>query len=300
MTNLSHDAVARLGLDHRSLAADYPRLIVCAVTGYDARGPERARRAYDLLVQAETGAVAVTGTAEHAAKVGISIADIAAGMYAYSAILAALYLRERDGVASPIEVNLFDALTEWMAQPLYVAAGSGRDPARRGLYHTSIAPYGPVACRDGAVVIVAVQNPAEWRRLCAEVIGEAALADDERFASNIARVAHREQLEERLGLLAASLTGDELASRLERADIPHAALRSPKEALAALRERLGPLAVVASEAGPIEIFGRPFRLGEAPLNLGPVPALGADSEAILAELGYPPEDVARLRAAGIV
>ncbi|HVB05246.1 MAG TPA: CaiB/BaiF CoA-transferase family protein [Acidimicrobiales bacterium] len=300
VTNLSHDAVARLGLAHEQLTARHPHLITCSVTGYDAHGPEAARRAYDLLVQAEAGAVAVTGSTAEAAKVGISIADIAAGMYAYSAILAALYVRERHGVAPPIEVNLFDALTEWMAQPLYVAAGRGSDPQRRGLHHASIAPYGPVRTADGAVVIVAVQNPAEWRRFCEIVLAAPVLAEDERFASNVARVAHRDALEAEIAAVAGALDGEAFAARLQAADVPFAALRTPLEALAALRARLGSLPVVASEAGPVEIFGRPFTLGDSELSLGPVPALGAHTAAILAELGYPPERVAALRAAGVV
>ena len=300
VSNLSHDALGRLGLDADALTTRFPGLITCEITGYDPHGPERARRAYDLLVQAESGAVAVTGSPEAAAKVGISIADIAAGMYAYSAILAALFVRERHGVARQIEVNLFDALTEWMAQPLYIAAGAGRDPQRRGLAHASIAPYGPVTTADGAVVIVAVQNPAEWQRLCEVVLGDASLTEDPRFATNVARVANRDELDALIAKMAGAIDADELRRRLDTADVPYGALRTPSDALALLRARHGSLPTVASEIGPVEVLGQPFTISDTARHLGPIPALGEHTAAILGELGYNSSEIEGLTGAGIV
>ena len=298
--NLSVDAMTRLGCDPESLKTRYPDLIVCSISGYDRNGPQRARRAYDLLVQAETGAVAVTGSPSDAAKVGISIADIAAGMYGFAGVLAALFARQRTGRVHSVDVNLFDALTEWMNQPLYVAAGSGRDPARRGVHHSSIAPYGPVHTRDGAVVIVAVQNPQEWVRFCSTVLDDETVAVDPRYATNVARTANRASLEDRIDTVAQQLSIDEFSERLTRADVPFATLRTPTEALEALRLGRKPAMHVATEVGPIEVFGRPFSLSDVDLNLGRVPSLGEDTDAILGELGRSDVEVEALHDEGVV
>jgi itaconate CoA-transferase len=295
VANLSADALERLGLDGAAVAHRHPHLVTCYVSGYPSDHPDRSRRAYDLLVQAETGTAAVTGTATEPVKVGISIADIAAGMYAFSGILTALFVRERTGRSERVEVSLYEALTEWMSQPLYVAAGAGRNPLRRGLFHASIAPYGPVTTADGAVTILAIQSPIEWRRLCDQVLGRPELADDERFATNVARTENRFVLEGEIDEVAGALSVDEFTARLEAADIPHAALRDPIEALEALRRHLGPLPVVGTSVGPIEVFARAFRLSNTSRALGPVPVVGEHTERILTELGY---DAAAVREMG--
>ena len=196
MANLAPAALDRLGLTAAALAPQYPRLVVCAVAGYPPGGPSERRKAYDALVQAEAGLMSLTGSAGAPAKAGISIADIAAGCYAFSGVLAALHHRDRTGEALPVDVSLLGALTsEWMAYPLYYTRHSGIAPVPMGTAHPTIAPYGAVTVADGQQIMIAVQNEREWARLCAEVLDDARLAGDDRFRSNSRRVAHRAELD---------------------------------------------------------------------------------------------------------
>jgi len=282
--NFAPGAAERLGLGADELRAAFPRLVTCSVSGYGSAGPYRDAKAYDLLIQSEAGLVSVTGTEEHPAKAGIPAADIGAGMYAFSGILAALYERERTGEGSAVEVSLFDALTEWMGFPLNYAMGSGRAPRRTGTSHAAIAPYGAFTAGDGAEVVLAIQNEREWRRFCADVLGDADLADDERFATGSARVEHRPELHAAIDTVFSGLTGDAVVARLEQAGIANGRRRTLDEVLEhpqhAARDRWGE---VGTPAGPVRAFVPPIILpGRAP-RMDPVPDVGEHTDAVLAE-----------------
>ncbi len=204
--NLAPGAVDRLGFDSETVRAANPRLITCAMSGYGSTGPYRDKKAYDLLIQCETGLVSVTGTPETPAKVGISVADISGGMYAYSGVLTALYQRERTGEGAALEVALFDTLGEWMSHPMYLTAYGGAQPGRYGASHASIAPYGPFTAGDGAAVNLAVQNEREWIKFCEIVLQRPEVAADARFSSAGTRVEHREELHAEIDQVFAGLT----------------------------------------------------------------------------------------------
>jgi itaconate CoA-transferase len=226
--NLLPGAVERLGLDAASVRAARPRLICCSVSGYGPEGPYRAKKAYDLLVQCETGLVMSTGTPDVPSKAGISVADISAGMYAFSGILTALYHRERTGLGASLHVAMLDALGEWMSQPAYFSR-YGREPVRRtGARHPSISPYGPFRTCDGSVFF-GVQNDREWLVLCRDVLGQIELATDARFATNPDRVAHHDELTEIIEDSFAGRSADEVSDALEAAGIASARLRTPEE-----------------------------------------------------------------------
>jgi itaconate CoA-transferase len=294
--NLGPGVAERLGLAAADLTARHPRLIVCSVSGYGASGPYRDKKAYDLLVQCEAGLVSVTGTPETPAKVGISIADIAAGMYAYSGILAALYERERSGRGSTLKVSLFDALAEWMSHPLYVTTYGGAPPPRTGAAHATIAPYGPFAAGDEQVII-GIQNEREWAAFCAVVLERPELAGDERFRGNARRVANgaelRAVIEEAFGRLGA----ERALQRLEAARIAVARMNGVRELAdhpqLAARDRWRE---VGSPAGPIRALLPPVTVAGRHARMGPVPALGEHTEAILRWLGYDDGEVASLLA----
>jgi len=284
--NLAPGAVERLGFGHDQLAAKLPRLIWCGISGYGPDGPYRDKKAYDLLVQAESGVVGLTGSVDAPAKVGVSIADIAAGLYGYSSILAALLNRERTGAGERIDISMLECLAEWMMPPLYWWHGAGEIPSRCGVRHNMIVPYGAYRCADGAVNF-AIQNEREWRRLCEQVLDMPELADDERFRSNAARLKNREELEslieERLG----RCTRAEALRRLDQADIANGALNSVAEVAAhpQLAAR-GRWVTVDSPAGAIPALLPQHNLQHAPPALGAVPALGQHTREILAELGF--------------
>jgi formyl-CoA transferase len=271
--NLAPATASRLGLDPPTLAARYPRLIACGISGYGTGGPMSQRKAYDLLIQADAGFLEVTGSPEQRVKAGISIADIAAGMYTYSAVLAALVRRGVTGRGCPIEVAMLDALAEWMSMPLLYAHHSGASPGRAGASHATIAPYGPFPTADGEVLL-AVQHEREWRTLCTEVLAQPGLVDDVRFASNSARVAHRRDLDVAIGALLAGLTSAEVTDALEAAGIANAAVRTLDEVWAhpQLRAR-GRFASVATRSGPVEVLRPPVEFPGGTV-FGPVPALG--------------------------
>jgi formyl-CoA transferase len=285
--NVAPGAAARLGTEPSELHARYPRLIVCAITGYGQSGPYAGRKAYDLLVQSEAGLVSLTGTAEAPAKAGISVADIAAGMYAYSAILTALLARASHGRGAVLDVSLFDALAEWMSAPAYYTAYSGVAPQRSGAHHASIAPYGPVTTGDGESIFIAVQNAGEWTRLCADVLRRPDLTTDARFATNPLRVQHRAALDAAIAAATVGLTERDLIARLEAARIAWARMSSMQEFVAhpqlAARDRWRD---IDSPAGPIRALLPPVQMQGVEPVMGAVPVLGADTDRVLEELGF--------------
>ena len=301
--NLAPGAAARLGLSYELLSAADPALIVCDISGYgdDARrpGPYRDKKAYDLLIQGEAGLLSVTGTPEASAKVGASIADIAAGMYAYSGILAALLQRQRDGRGRRVEVSMLEALGEWMGFPMYYSIDGAEPPPRSGASHATIYPYGPFATGDGKTVMLGLQNEREWQAFCRQVLGRPALADDPRFASNSARNARRDELQALILQAFATLTAEQLMRRLDDAQIANAQVNTLQQfwrhPQLAARERWRE---IGSPVGPMPALLPPGQWddGEGP-RMGPVPTLGEHTDALLAELGYDADAIAALRAA---
>jgi itaconate CoA-transferase len=284
--NLAPGAAGRLGTAPSALRERHPRLIVCSVSGYGSSGPYAQKKAYDLLVQSEVGLVSITGSADAPAKVGISVADIAAGMYAYSGILTALLARTSTGQGTSIEVSLFDALAEWMSQPAYYTAYGGASPPRSGANHASIAPYGPFHAGDGGAVYLAIQNTREWTRFCADVLIQPELAGDRRYATNTLRVENRAALHTTIESAFDTLTTDKVIERLESAGIAWARMNSVDEfvehpqllARDCWRE-------VGSPGGEIRAMIPPVRMEGVEPAMGGVPALGQHTDAILEELG---------------
>jgi len=285
--NLAPGATERLGFGTEVLRERHPGLIVCDVSGYGASGPYRDKKAYDLLVQCEASLVSVTGTQETPSKAGIAVADIAAGMYAYSGILAALFRRERTGEGAAIEVSLFEALAEWMGFPAYYAMYGEKEPPRSGASHASIAPYGPFACAGGEVVFLGIQNEREWEKFCEVVLERPELVRDERFSSNSDRLANRDSLDEEIGRIFGHLTADEVIEKLEEAGIANARLRSVREFLdhPQLRAR-NRWREVDSPAGPLRALLPPGLPADAEPVMAPIPEVGEHTATILSELGY--------------
>jgi itaconate CoA-transferase len=299
--NLAPAAIRRLGLDAGPLTQRHPRLVACQLSGYGDTGPYAGRKAYDLLVQAEAGVLAVTGSPEAPAKAGISIADIAGGMYAYSGILTALLQRARTGRGGVVAVSLFAALAEWMSHPLLLARLTGQPPARNGARHATIVPYGDYATADGEEVLLAVQNEAEWARLCRDVLGLPAVASDARFAGNARRAAHRADVERVLAPAVARLTAGELRERLERAQIAYASVKGVGQVVS--HPQLAPrwTAITAGDRR-VEVLPPPVRHSGFGPVLGPVPAHGHHTGAVLAELaggGGPPAAAGAATAATV-
>jgi itaconate CoA-transferase len=281
--NLAPGAAERLGLGADELLARHRRLICCSVSGYGPDGPYAGKKAYDLLVQCEAGLLSVTGTPEAPCKAGISVADIAAGMYAYSGVLTALYERERTGRGSSVMVSLLDALGEWMSQPYYYTVYGGQQPRRTGARHASISPYGPYAARGGQVFL-GLQNEREWAVLCERVLGRPELAADERFATNPDRVKHDDELTEIIEGVLASMTPDEVVARLDGAGIASARLRTPAEFAAhpqlAARDRWRE---ADTPAGPVRALLPPVTVPGREAAMGAVPAVGQHTDSVLAE-----------------
>jgi crotonobetainyl-CoA:carnitine CoA-transferase CaiB-like acyl-CoA transferase len=275
--NLAPGATARLGLGAADLVARHPRLVAVDIVGYGQETDYRDKRAYDLLVQAESGLCAVTGSPGEAAKVGVSAADIATGMNAHAAILEALLGRERTGRGRAIEIAMFDGLADWMTVPLLHWEHQGRETARHGLSHAAIQPYGPVACRDGAVIVV-VQNPTEWRRFCEGVLRRPELVADPRFAENPARVRNREALDREMAPVFAALDRAEAVARLEASQLAWGRVSGVADLAAhpALRRASATLPDGAS-------FALPRPAGRAALPASAVPALGAHTDRIRTE-----------------
>ena len=298
--NLGPGAAARLGTDPAALAAAHPRLISCTVSGWGTDGPWAGRKAYDLLVQGETGLVALTGTPEQAAKAGISVADIAAGMYAYSGVLTALLRRALTGEVTAVEVSLFEALAEWMGAPANYTAYGGRQPARTGAEHATIAPYGPFRTADGEVLL-AVQNEREWLSLCTHLLGSAELAADPRFAAGSARAAHRAEVNALVGTRLAGLATGAAMDLLDRAGIAVARICQLPDFLAhpvlAARDRWRTVAVPGGEVAALR---PPADLAGIEPVMGAVPAAGEHTDAILRELGRDDAAIAALRDRAVV
>ena len=298
--NLGPGAAGRLGTDAKALAERYPRLICCTVTGWGTDGPWAGRKAYDLLVQCETGLVSLTGTPEQQAKTGISVADIAAGMYAYSGVLTALLRRALTGEVGPVEVSLFEALAEWMGSPAYYTQYGGRQPSRMGMEHATIAPYGPFPTVDGTVLL-AVQNDREWAALCTVLLGDAGLAADPRFAVNSARVAHRPAVNALVGEPLARLTSEAAMALLDQAGIAVARINQVADFLdhPVLAER-NRWRTVAVPGGTVDALLPPADLVGVEPVMGAVPAVGEQTDAILRELGRDAADIAALRRNAVV
>ena len=299
--NLGPGAIDRLGFAPARLRRDYPRLVICSISGYGAGGPYEQKKAFDLLLQGETGVIATTGTPEQPAKVGISVGDVGAGVYGAMAVLAALVERERTGQGRLVETSLFDALAEWMGYPALFAKYGGEPPARAGVRHATVVPYGSYRCGDGEAVLLAVQTEAQWEAFCRVVCEQPQWLDDPRFATSSLRRVNREALEGAIEAAFAGLDRAEVARRLEAADVPFGDLlevgdfvRHPQ---LAARGRWQP---VRTPNGEIESIVPPLDLEGAPHRMDPVPAAGEQTETILAELGYGPDEVAGLRADGVV
>jgi itaconate CoA-transferase len=298
--NLAPGAVTRLGFGSAVLRASYPRLITCEISGYGTSGPYRDKKAYDLLVQSEAGLVSITGTEETPSKVGISIADIAAGMYAFSAVLAALLRRERSGEGASVEVSLFDAVAEWMGYPAYFTEYGGAAPPRSGARHAAIAPYGPYPTGDGKTVYLGIQNEREWSRFCAEVLQQPALATDARFTSNSARVEHQHALTVIIAAAFAGLTAESVVERLEAAGIANARMNTVREFLdhpqLAARDRWRD---VDSPVGALRALLPPFDISGMEPAMRRIPEVGEHTETILRELGFDADTIAGWRRVGI-
>jgi itaconate CoA-transferase len=298
--NLAPAAAERLGLQAATLCARFPRLIACSISGFGDGGPYRDAKAYDLLIQSEAGLIAVTGTEEAPAKAGIPAADIGAGMYAMSGILAALYERERTGRGAPLEVSLFDSLTEWMGFPLYYARYGGSPPRRSGLEHPAIAPYGPFTAGDGIETVIAIQNDREWQSFATTVLLQPALGTDPAFRTNSARVRNRKKLHDRINEVLATLDTPALAERLDAAGIAHGQRREPADLwdhpqhVARSRRT-----TVGSPAGDLDALLPPVTLPGRRPRMDPIPAAGEHTRAVLEWLGYSAEQIAALAASGV-
>ena len=299
--NLAPGAAARMGLRQADLSASCPRLIVCNISGYGEDGPDHDRKAYDLLIQSEAGFLSVTGTPDARCKAGISIADIAAGMYAFSGIQSALLQRHRTGQGSEVNVSMLEALTEWMGFPMYYAYGGQSAPSRQGAAHATIHPYGPFEAGDGQVVMLGLQNEREWQVFCSQVLQTPALATDPRFDTPAHRHEHREPLRRLILDAFASLSAQEVRARLDQARIANARVNDVAELWhhpqLQARDRYRR---VDSPAGPLMALRPPATHSDHEARMDAVPALGQHSQAILQELGYSHERIETLRQAGVI
>ena len=292
LQNLAPGAIDRLGLGANVLRQRYPRLVICSLSGYGPTGPYADKKAYDLIIQSEVGMLSVTGTEATPSKVGVSIADISAGMYAYSGVLTALLARKDTGEGTVVDVALIDTLGEWMGYAAYYTEYGGTQPPRTGASHATIAPYGPYRTCDGTI-IVAVHSSREWAEFCAGVLQQPALAEDARFQTNVLRVQHREALTEAIDAVLVHLPSTEVLRRLEAANIANARVNSIREYLQhpqlAARESWRE---IDSPSGPIRALVPPVRMQHVEPVMGAVPALGQHSRAILEELEFDRETIA--------
>ncbi len=298
--NAAPGAVERLGFGQERLQRTYPRLIICSISGYGVSGPYRDKKAYDLLLQAEAGLLSITGTADTPSKAGISIADIAAGMYAYSGILTALLTRQQTGAGQMIEVSMLEALAEWMGFPMYYTLG-GAQPTRNGASHAAIAPYGPFATGDGGTIVLGIQNEREWQQFCQIVLQRPDLTADERFQGNLQRVNNRPALHAAIEAVFAHLTLAEVTTRLEQAGIANGEMRSVQGLLdhpqLAARDRWRE---VDSPVGKLPALLPAATMSAVEPRFDPIPALGQHTDAILQELGYEAATIAALRKAQVI
>ncbi len=299
--NLAPGAAARLGLGYEALREQHPRLVVCDISGYGSDGPYRDKKAYDLLIQSEAALLSITGTPQEPCKAGISIADIAAGMYAFTGVLGALLQRERSGRGSHVEVSMLEALAEWMGFPMYYAYDGQDAPARSGAAHASIYPYGPFETGDGRLVMLGLQNEREWKAFCERVLRRPELALDPRFDSTASRSQHRGELRGLILDLFATLTAAEILARLDEAQIANAAVndvaqlwRHP-QLLARGRFRS-----IDSPVGELRALLPPVTSDAYACRMDAIPRLGQHTRAILRELGRSDADIEALRQARAV
>jgi crotonobetainyl-CoA:carnitine CoA-transferase CaiB-like acyl-CoA transferase len=298
--NLAPGAAARLGLGFDRLSAMKPEIIVCDISGYGADGPYRDKKAYDLLIQSEAGFLSVTGTPEEPSKAGPSIADIAAGMYAYTNILAALLQRTQTGKGRHIDVSMLESLAEWTSYPLYYSFDGAPPPPRTGAAHATIYPYGPFPTGDGGTVMMGLQNEREWVSFCQIVLQRPELATDPRFAGNARRVAERDALRQLIVDAFAASTAPQVLERLEAAKIANARVNTMHDVwqhpqLAAR----GRWREVGTSAGPVPALLPPGSWDVEP-RMDPVPALGEHTDDVLVELGYDAQEIHALRTAGAI
>jgi crotonobetainyl-CoA:carnitine CoA-transferase CaiB-like acyl-CoA transferase len=296
--NLAPGAAARLGLSYETLSAAKPGIIVCDISGYGNNGPYRDKKAYDLLIQSEAGFLSVTGTDDQPSKAGPSIADIAAGMYAYSSILAALLQRERTGRGQHLDISMLECLVEWNSYPLYYAYEGAAPPPRTGASHATIYPYGPFPAGDGKTVMLGLQNDREWTLFCQKVLLSPELASDPRFLTNSKRSAARDELRALIVAAFSTLTSAEVVARLDAAQIANANVNDMHAVWAhpqlQARERWRQ---VDSPAGKIPALLPPGSWEDEPPRMDAVPALGQHTGAILKSLGYSDEQIAEMRSA---
>jgi itaconate CoA-transferase len=300
LQNLAPGAMERLGFAARELRAKYPRLIVCDLSGYGSAGPYRDKKAYDMLIQAETGLISITGTKEIPCKVGISAADIACGMYAYTGILTALLVRSKTGEGVALETSLFDSLAEWMSYPAYYSFG-GSAPPRSGSNHATIAPYGPVQSGDNKTVYIGLQNEREWKRFCEVVLENSALSSDPRFDTNAKRVQNRAQLDLAMQGVFLKLTAAEIIARLESAQIANARMNTVQEFVEhpqlKARQRWS---TVGTSVGPLPALLPPVTMEGIDTVMKEVPELGQQTDAILNEIGFDAGTIASWRREKII
>ncbi|MDO9251999.1 MAG: CaiB/BaiF CoA-transferase family protein [Hydrogenophaga sp.] len=299
--NLAPGAAARLGLSYEVLSAAKPGIIVCDISGYGDSGPYRDKKAYDLLIQSEAGFVSVTGTEDTPSKAGPSIADIAAGMYAYTNILAALLHRLQTGQGQHIDISMLESLTEWMGYPLYYSIDGAAPPKRTGASHATIYPYGPFPAGDGKTVMLGLQNEREWKAFCEQVLLQPALATDDRFASNPLRVAARASLYDIIVNAFAGLSAADVVLRLETAQIANAQVNTMAEVWAhpqlQARQRW---TQVGTSVGTVPALLPPGSWSQGAPRMDAVPALGQHTDSILSGLGYSAMQVQALREEGAV
>jgi itaconate CoA-transferase len=299
--NLAPGAAARLGCGYDALAAKNPSIILCEISGYGEAGPYSDKKAYDLLVQSEAGLLSVTGTPDEGVKAGISIADIAAGMYAYSSILAALYDRARTGRGRRIEISMLEALAEWMGFPLYYTHDGQAPPPRSGASHATIFPYGPFKCGDGRTIMMGLQNEPEWRAFCDKVLARPELMADPRFQSPVLRATNRAALQPVIDEVFSTMPAAAVVERLDAAGIGNATVNEMRDVWAhpqlAARDRWREM---GSPAGPLPMLRLPGSWTDEEAPVGAVPAVGEHTDLVLADLGYSLEEIAVLRGRGVI
>jgi itaconate CoA-transferase len=298
--NLAPGAAARLGLGYTALSKDNPGVIVCNISGYGTGGPDEKRKAYDLLVQSESGFVTTTGTPDTPSKAGISIADIAAGMYAYTNILAALLQRGKSGKGCEIDLSMLDAMTEWMSYPLYYAYKGAEPPARAGASHPTIFPYGPFTVGDGRTVILGLQNEREWKAFCEVVLEAPELTTDAQFSSNSLRAQNKDTLTQIITTSFSDLTTEGVIERLDRAGIANANMNEMADVWNHVQfETRNRWREVDTPAGRIPALLPPGGIGAEP-RMDAVPDLGEHSVALLAEFGYTEENITKLQKEKVI